>query len=427
MAYSYHYTVSTYVDWQTAAYANQDLSLQAQNIAVLENNSNFPNLVLTYQENKGNSTKPTSPTVGVATTANNSMVIEPNFQVIYAFRVYMYDDGTNGNGAAKFYWLGSKSKSATNVNGKNANIVDNVKITVANTGNMWPGGVQGGTGTTYYGGYNITNGGTTNITTQNTNGDVFKVTVSPKATGWNMYNAVTFNANIINNGQFYDGNANPQHPTLLGICPGFNVSTKRTTPPVPANMTSAITATQVAVSNGGWPLYGYLYYDYCGLFNGTTKPQWVGIKIAANAGPSGITNGTYNYTVYISDINGSTPKAIETVTNEKMPTNASSIGTMAGPKLSAVLTKARLAILANCNNTGSTTATGPGGATPPADAIGPTVEPAEEERYNPPPHIGARDISYGQRMMQSNAIVKDPDALSAYYEAMAQPAIKPMS
>lgn len=426
MAYSYHYTVATYVDWHTAAYASQDLSIQSQNITVIESNPNFPNLILTYSENNGNATKPTSPTVGVATTAKNSMIIEPNFQILYAFRVYMYDDGTNGNGAAKFYWLGSKSKSSTTINGKNANIVDNVKITVANTGNMWPAGVANGTGTTYYGGYQITNGGTTNITSQNTNGDVFKVTVSPKSTNWSMYNAVTFNANIINNNQFYDTNPNAQHPTLLGICPGFNVSTKRTTPPIPASMTTAITTVTSIVDNGGWPYYGYLYYDYCGQYAGTLKPQWVGIKIGANSASSNayVSNATYNYTVYISDINGSTPKAIETVVSEKISSSASSSGYMAGPKLSAVLAKARLAVLANCNNTGDTNPPGGGGGV--GGNPGVTVAPSEEERYNPPPHIGARDISYGQRMMHSNAIVKDPDALGAYYEAMAEPAIKPI-
>ena len=420
MAYVYYHTVETYVNWQTAAYVTQDMSFQAQNIQVIEGIPSFPNFVATYLENNGTTPTYSGGTIsGIASTANSKTTIEPGFEVMYAFRFYMHDTTNN-----RIFWLGSvknnKAKYSTGGTAYDLNIVNNFAVTVANTSNMYNTYSSG-----YYT-YNIVNGGSSKMGAVNNNGDIFKVFVKPKATAWTMSNGVTVNANITNNsssgsgGPFLDPNTNTVRTTLLGITPSFPVSAKRSTPSIPSNLTTAVTLNSYpAVVNGGWNTNGYIYYDYCGMWSSSkaSAPQFIGIKVMANA-TGGIANGTYTYTIYAASVNGASFTTLETKTETGNPSAP-------GPGLKAALTQARIIALGNCVSPGVATPTGQGNGSGVSTT---TTPPTDESRYNPPPHIGARDISYGQRMKNSkNVIVQDPDALGAYYEAMAEPLINPMA
>lgn len=450
LTYEYVYTVSSYIDWNKAALAEDITDSAAQSY---ENTELWPNLVGDYLENNG-----VYRTGNTLNLTQHTTTIEPDFSVVYNVRFYMVVKDTSAApyGAGTFtptsgvpqnptvYWLGSKDHGQTNITDiminsgttgtvlGNLNIVDNFTITCAVSGELWPNGSYGDTGVgkpayNYIGKINPGNPAVktyvdplvakyTYMCPINNNGDTFKLSVSPKAAGFTMNPGVTFSGKIINNYNasnntgWLDTNSATQIPSAADTTvPYFNVSDRRITPAEPDALRLKLTGT---FTIGGWPLIGSAIYDFCGLATGLNAPSWLGFYIQgipASSTAATAYSGKYKVIVYASNLNGTSIKQLDTFTEARVESTKGG-STNYGPKLTAWYSKARLAVLANCG--AGTTSTNAGGD------YTPTVAPTDEERYNPPPHIDARDISFGQRMItyadQSAAagapIISDPAA-----------------
>ena len=439
ISYEYRYTVQSSIDYKSALAGSQLPQITAQDTQLTYV---FPTYVGDYREN--NNKARTTQTVY---DKNHTTIVEPNFTILYEVRFYMVvkDDtkapytGTTftpdpSNGMPQnptFYWLGSVDHGQTNItnvmvnNGTNTdqignlNIVDKFYPQVNTTSALWPEGIVGGTNTDkfyHYGGkinplnntsnppitkyVDPTTAQYTNMSPINNNGDTFRVYITTKTPNATLNPGIIFTASITNNNKYLDINPNSQNPTPLGTMPYFNISSKRVVPPIPAIL---ITQLQKRSTLGAVPFFAQSYYDYCGLATGLKIPSWLGISVVST-GAGAIRGLSYIATIYSCNIDGTGLKPIVTFTESS---NYKKSKITYGPKLLGWISKINSAVLSKCPDLITSP---PGGTDSPSI---PTTLSTDEERYNPPPHIDARDVSFGQRMLtlseQAKNLVKaDP-------------------
>jgi len=449
--YDYRYTVETYIDYGSALTASQPPRATNQSFQL---SGVFPTLVGDYIENN-NIHRPYS---GVDSTSvsntPHTRTVEPNFIIEYRVKFYMvvkdetkqpYNPSTTfipSKGMPQnptIYWLGSAENghNKTNITNLiinegdmsdkpigNLNIVDHFDPQVATASALWPEGKVNGTDTTTYYSFgtatqndtkiktynaNFTNASYTYMSPINDNGDTFKVYVATKTPGATLNPGITFNAKIINNYSesnktgWLDPSTATNVPRLWGTHPYFIISNKRAIPPIPNSLIDKLNEKDKL---GITPFYAKPYYDFCGLATGLKKPSWIGItaaytKLGVDHGPN------YNLKIYMYNLDGTVGAPVIAISEQLDSKNTKN---PYGPQLRGWISKINLAILANCNDTNSSGDNGNGVSD---NTYVPTVQPTDDERYNPPPHIGARDVSFGQRMLtlsqQTHGLIKqDP-------------------